>query len=77
MLHLVPEPGHRTFMRLLFVAFAISLGALLWVAFSVARRVLRHKPHGSAAMEAHIEAPQRPATEAKVDASIARPRSHP
>jgi hypothetical protein len=29
-------------MRLLFVAFAISLCALLWVAVSVARHILRH-----------------------------------
>jgi hypothetical protein len=33
-------------MRLLFVAFAISFCALLWVAFSVARHILRH-PHPS------------------------------
>jgi hypothetical protein len=31
-------------MRLLFVAFAISFCALLWVAFSVARHILRHDP---------------------------------
>jgi hypothetical protein len=29
-------------MRLLFVAFAISFCALLWVAFSVARHIVRH-----------------------------------
>jgi hypothetical protein len=31
-------------MRLLFVAFAISFCALVWVAFSVARHILRHDP---------------------------------
>jgi hypothetical protein len=31
-------------MRLLFVAFAISFCALLWVAFSVARHILHHDP---------------------------------
>ena len=31
-------------MRLLFVAFAISFCALLWVAFSVARHILQHDP---------------------------------
>jgi hypothetical protein len=35
-------------MRLLFVAFAISFCALLWVAFSVARHILRHD-HAQAA----------------------------
>jgi hypothetical protein len=35
-------------MRLLFLAFAISFCALLWVAFSVARHILRHgKPVAS------------------------------
>jgi hypothetical protein len=33
-------------MRLLFVAFAISFCALLWVAFSVARHILRHPQPG-------------------------------
>jgi hypothetical protein len=35
-------------MRLLFLAFAISFCALLWVAFSVARHILQHDPgkHG-------------------------------
>jgi hypothetical protein len=31
-------------MRLLFVAFAISFCALLWVAFSVARHIRQHDP---------------------------------
>jgi hypothetical protein len=35
-------------MRLLFVAFALSFCALLWVAFSVARHILRHD-HAQAA----------------------------
>jgi hypothetical protein len=34
-------------MRLLFVAFAISFCALLWVAFSVARHILRHPQPGA------------------------------
>jgi hypothetical protein len=37
-------------MRLLFVVFAISLCALLWAAFSVARHILRH--NDSHALEA-------------------------
>jgi hypothetical protein len=46
-------------MRLLFVAFAISFCALVWVAFSVARHILRHKvaEHGEGSRDASLEDP--------------------
>jgi hypothetical protein len=44
-------------MRLLFVAFAISFCALLWVAFSVARHILRHDRgrQGAGSTDASVE----------------------
>jgi hypothetical protein len=38
-------------MRLLFVAFAISFCALLWVAFSVARHILQHGKQRDASVD--------------------------
>jgi hypothetical protein len=45
-------------MRLLFVAFAISFCALMWVAFSVARHIRRHEPHTAAGAEAPVLEPK-------------------
>jgi hypothetical protein len=42
-------------MRLLFLAFAISFCALLWVAFSVARHILRHGKPVAGSADASIE----------------------
>jgi hypothetical protein len=42
-------------MRLLFVAFAISFCALLWVAFSVARHILRHDRGRASSADAAVE----------------------
>jgi hypothetical protein len=56
-------------MRLLFVAFAISFCALVWVAFSVARHILRHKTPGASVADAPLTEPDmqsdRAATPAK------------
>jgi hypothetical protein len=42
-------------MRLLFLAFAISFCALLWVAFSVARHIRRHGHPGASGTDASME----------------------
>ena len=60
-------------MRLLFLAFALSFCALLWVAFSVTRHIRRHKAPGSGT-EAAIEGTPLTAREAKADRQPARPR---
>jgi hypothetical protein len=52
-------------MRLLFVAFAISFCALLWVAFAVARHILRHEPQGANSTEATVDGAKLPALAAK------------
>jgi hypothetical protein len=52
-------------MRLLFVAFAISFCALLWVAFSVARHILRHEPQGANGTEASLDGAKLPTAAAK------------
>jgi hypothetical protein len=58
-------------MRLLFVAFAISFCALLWVAFSVARHILQHDPRKQ--RDASVDGAKLPGMEAEgIDS---RPRS--
>jgi hypothetical protein len=41
-------------MRLLFVAFAISFCALVWVAIAVARHIRRHEPHPAGSADAPV-----------------------
>jgi hypothetical protein len=53
-------------MRLLFVGFALSFCALLWVAFSVARHIQRHK-------RSALPEPENFATPAENHASRHRP----
>lgn len=73
MLQVVLAPG-RPLMRLLFLAFALSFCALLWVAFSVTRHILRHKAPAGSGTEAAIEGTPLTAREAKADRQPARPR---
>jgi hypothetical protein len=48
-------------MRLLFLAFAISFCALLWVAFSVARHIRRHGQPGASGADGPMEPDSVPA----------------
>jgi hypothetical protein len=50
-------------MRLLFLAFAISFCALLWVAFSVARHIRRHGQPGAGSTDALIDGAKLPGRE--------------
>jgi hypothetical protein len=44
-------------MRLLFVTFALSFCALLWVAFSVARHIQRHDGTQQDGRDASVDSP--------------------